>query len=531
MEYQPRLVVFTGDLGYNVRRNIVDLDARVQGLSWLVLVHAPSRSFFKLLASQRGNLRRHGWRWVPYQIRELFARLRLYQTSLSAPDAPGSEYDMERLQARGNVRIVRVDDIHDDVCHKLLSEFAPDLGLSLAAPILQRSLFKLPRLGTINLHKGKLPDYRGMPPVFWELWTDQTSVGCSVHWVGERLDEGAVLAESSVGREHFSTVRGLQLRLDEVGSLLVCEVVERVLTGPTEARVQIAGQGKTYRKPTLAQQSMLAARLAALEPPQPSRWKQRLKNAYSRLAITAHRILLWRLLAPRVTVLLYHRVCDDARDNLSVGIAQFERQMRLLNEHCDILPIEQVLELREIRRSPRPLVAVTFDDGYLDNYLNAAAVLRRFTVPAAFFVSTGIVNSDRRFPHDLRRGNPAIPMLSWAQLREMRAWGFTIGSHTVNHIDCVAEDETKVRNELAQSHADLVRELGPMLPIFAYPYGGRHQMSMERLELVQDAGYVGCLSAFGGSNIGAVNRWCVLRRGIHWEFSDTAFFYECLGYR
>ncbi|MFI5445932.1 polysaccharide deacetylase family protein [Polaromonas sp. UC242_47] len=530
MECQSRLVVFTGDLSYNVRRNIVDLDARVQGLSWLVFVHVPRKSLTKLLASQRSNLRKHGWRWIWYQVGELMARFIPRSTSLSAPDSPGNEYTFKRLQAHGNVRIVRVDDIHGDACLKLMRDFSPDLGLSLAAPILKSSLFQLPRLGTVNLHKGKLPDFRGMPPAFWELWTDQPSVGCSVHWVDERLDEGAVLAESNVGRERFSTLRGLQLRLDELGSSLVCEVVEKVLAGQTEARTQVAGQGKTYRKPTLAQQSILAARLALLAPPQPRRWMRVFKNAYARLALATHRVLLWRLLEPRVTVLLYHRVCDDARDNLSVGVAQFERQMRLLSERCDIFPIERVLELGEIRRSPRPLVAVTFDDGYLDNYLNAAPVLRRFSVPAAFFVSTGIVNSDRSFPHDQKRGNPAIPMLSWAQLREMRIWGFTIGSHTVNHINCVAEDEAKVRDELAQSQADLVRELGPMRPIFAYPYGGRHQMNAERLELVRDAGYVGCLSAFGGSNIGEVNRWRVLRRGIHWEFSDVGFLYQCLGY-
>lgn len=530
LEQKTRLVVFTGDLSYNVRRNIIDLDARVHRLSWLVLVHTPHKSLSRLLASQLVNLKKHGWRWIPYQVKDLFARIAPPQMNRPASDSPGSEYELERLLAYSNIRIVRIDDIHAASCFKLVSEFAPELGLSLAAPILKPSLFKLPRLGTINLHKGKLPDFRGMPPAFWELWTNQSSVGCSVHWVDERLDAGAVLRESRIACERFSTPRGLQVRLDELGSSMVCEVVEEILTGQTEAKTQIAGRGKTYRKPTLAQQSILTSRLAALEPRRTTRWRQLFKNAYSRLAFAAHRLLMWRIQTPRVTVLLYHRVCDDARDNLSVGVAQFERQIRLLRERCEIIPIERVLEMNAVPRSRRPIVAVTFDDGYLDNYLNAAPILRRFAVPAAFFVSTGIVNSARRFPHDKRRGNAAIPVLSWAQLREMRAWGFTIGSHTVNHIDCVAEDEATVRNEVAQSRSDLVRELGPMPAIFAYPYGGPHQMNPQRLELVRDEGYVGCLSAFGGSNIGAVNRWGVLRRGIHWEFSDAAFLYQCLGY-
>ena len=45
--------------------------------------------------------------------------------------------------------------------------------------------------------------------------------------------------------------------------------------------------------------------------------------------------------------------------------------------------------------------------GYLDNYVNAVPILMRYGIPAAFFVSTGIVGTDRRFPHDIRRGNTA----------------------------------------------------------------------------------------------------------------------------
>ena len=40
---------------------------------------------------------------------------------------------------------------------------------------------------------------------------------------------------------------------------------------------------------------------------------------------------------PRVTVLVYHRVSDGARDNLTVGIEQFDRQMTMLRKHCQVV--------------------------------------------------------------------------------------------------------------------------------------------------------------------------------------------------
>jgi peptidoglycan/xylan/chitin deacetylase (PgdA/CDA1 family) len=174
---------------------------------------------------------------------------------------------------------------------------------------------------------------------------------------------------------------------------------------------------------------------------------------------------------------------------------------------------------------------VTFDDGYLDNFEHAAPILRRHAIPAAFFVSTGIVASSNKFAHDIRRGNPAIPLMDWDHIRALRRWGFTVGSHTVHHIDCASEPEELVREELARSREHLERELDVRAPVFAYPYGGKQHMTPQRLQLVREAGYVGCLSAYGGANIGTVDRFNVRRRGVSCAFSDRVFQLECLGLR
>ena len=97
--------------------------------------------------------------------------------------------------------------------------------------------------------------------------------------------------------------------------------------------------------------------------------------------------------------------------------------------------------------------------------------------------------------------------------------------------DCAAAPQDVVWNELVASRDDLRRELGIEGPVFAYPYGGRENMTPERLDLVKRAGYRGCLSAYGGSNIGTIDPYNVVRRGIHWEFPDQAFLFACTGLR
>lgn len=527
MTREHRIVVFTGNPAYSVRKGIVEIDRAIPGLTWLVLIHRPKKSVQRLLKNQWHNLRRNGWRWIPYQATDIWNRLT--ERPATKPDAtfPGTELTLAALESRPNMQVVEVNDIHAQTTLERVHAFAPDLGLSLAAPILRRPLFAIPRHGSLNLHKGKVPDYRGMPPAFWELWNDEQSIGCTVHRVDDKLDTGDLVRTATVARARFSTLRGLQLCLDEVGVGLMCEAVKDTLLGTPADHPQAAG-GRTYRKPTLAQVTTLESRMTheAGTKNSPTRL---LKDAVFALGSRAWHLGLRHLTKPRITVLLYHRVSDDVRDNLTVGIEQFDRQMALLRKHCQPLSIQQVIACRSIPHSGLPLVAVTFDDGYLDNYQNAAPILMRHGIPAAFFVSTGLMNTKNRFPHDLRRGNPPIPLMTWDQLRAMRDSGFTIGSHSVNHIDCAAESEETVRDELARSRDDLRRELGLTDCLFAYPYGGKRHMTPQRLELVKQAGYSGCLAAYGGSNVGGIDPYNVLRRGIHWEFSDRAFQFECLG--
>lgn len=533
-----RIVVFTANLSYAARAGIAAIDQDVTGASWLVVVQARPLTVTRLLRNQISNLRANGWRWIPYQARDLLRHIAARKRISLDANTSGSYSAAEPLAGRGNVRIEYVDDLHGNNSLSMVAAFRPRLGLSLAAPILREPLYSLPSLGTLNLHKGRLPEYRGMPPAFWELWNDEREVGCTVHWVEKGLDTGDIVVSTSIERQSFSDLRGLQLRLETVGIRLMRDATVGVLEGKLRGSRQRPG-GKTFRKPTLRQIEMLDKRLLGMlerrlrsgsaGPVSRTRYvvKQRAYDA----ANVIWKSGLRRLAAPRIKVLLYHRVTDEVRDNLTVGIGQFDRQMAFLNRRCCVLSIEQVVSNSRIPRSALPLVCVTFDDGYMDNYEHAMPILLRNRIPAAFFVSTGIVGSATPFPHDVRRGKARPPVMSWSQVRELHENGFTIGSHSVTHIDCAAESERVVRDELEESKRELEDRLGIREVIFAYPYGGRANMTAERVQMVRQAGYKACLSAYGGTNVGIVDQFNVLRGGIHWEMSKAAFEFQCLGIR
>src|SRR5690606_11379545 len=78
--------------------------------------------------------------------------------------------------------------------------------------------------------------------------------------------------------------------------------------------------------------------------------------------------------------------------------AVFETQMRYLNRHYRVMPLADLAGLLGTGRPLRePVAAVTFDDGYRDNYTSAFPVLRRLGVPATIFLATGYIGGDRVF--------------------------------------------------------------------------------------------------------------------------------------
>jgi peptidoglycan/xylan/chitin deacetylase (PgdA/CDA1 family) len=106
----------------------------------------------------------------------------------------------------------------------------------------------------------------------------------------------------------------------------------------------------------------------------------------------------------RAIVLMYHRITDtsirpsegNGRTAFELGISKenFETQMRFIKEQMGPVSLTEIVRaLKNGRSLPENAVAITFDDGYRDNYENAFPILRRLGIPATFFVTTGYIET------------------------------------------------------------------------------------------------------------------------------------------
>jgi peptidoglycan/xylan/chitin deacetylase (PgdA/CDA1 family) len=275
-------------------------------------------------------------------------------------------------------------------------------------------------------------------------------------------------------------------------------------------------------------------------------WRKRARSIFDSAA-RATLLLSWfeRRMRSRPTILMYHRVLPDAecRDypfpSLVMPVDAFEQQVAWLSEHCDVVTAgdPSLRANRTSSRAARPKVAITFDDGYADNYEFAAQILERHGVRGTFFVVSDFVAANRLLWYDhvallvsessaeqllesaracgidspaaaeverdrigawvelLKRTGPAararwiahraasLPRVEGAAFRSMRPAdvadlarrGHEIGSHSVAHEILPLLDDESLSAELQRSRAAIAEWTGGEVPGFCYPNGSHDE--------------------------------------------------------
>lgn len=425
-----------------------------------------------------------------------------------------------------NVAYHRCECLGSPEAIRLVESLEPWLGLAVDAPVLKRSLFAVPRLGTINLQKSLLPRYRGLPPGFWELAEGARETGVSIHWVDEGLETGPLLLQVPLTIPPYSTPVGLAAELDLLGSRALVEALRRLEAGVADPAPRVQPPSRLYCRPDRRTVRMVRRRTRHRRP-RPDRLRRLAKLIAFRTLLSTviplrNLVQSWRGRS-HVTVLLFHRVSDAHHDSITVGVEQFRDILRLLKRRYEVLDLPEFLASRGNPRRRRA-VALTFDDGYENNEL-AALLLRREGLPCTFFISTRIVgDADAAFPHDLEKLGRRIPALSWEQARRMARWGFHISNHTAHHVNLARVSPDEAAADIALAIDDLRRELGadiPGLRWLAYPYGLASDITAEVRGRLPGMGISHCFSAFGGSNGADFDVLDIRRQNLDCTFGPT----------
>ena len=259
---------------------------------------------------------------------------------------------------------------------------------------------------------------------------------------------------------------------------------------------------------------------------------------------------------------------------------QFTEQMEYLASRFFVCPLTEAVARLQANDIPPNTVVVTFDDGYRDNYTHAFPILSAFSIPATIFLATAAIGSglvlwhDRVFAafrktrvstlagydkngrtyslntlterleaqHNILRFLRAVDnqereiwitrlmidlqveekkedlmlMLSWDEVRYMHQHGTTFGSHTMTHPILSTLSSEAMQQEIEESRAAILREIGVAPTAFAYPNGSCADFTPITKMLLRDAGYDCAVTTVFGVNEAGQDVF-ELRRGGPWE--------------
>ncbi|HFD12307.1 MAG TPA: polysaccharide deacetylase family protein [Crenotrichaceae bacterium] len=193
----------------------------------------------------------------------------------------------------------------------------------------------------------------------------------------------------------------------------------------------------------------------------------------------------------KVPVFYYHSIGNVGPETLAAE--RFRQHLCLLKDAgYTTLTASELIHLD--KHDCSQYVALTFDDGLLDNYEIAVPILEQFGFKATFFVIPGFdnltrwVNPKTRQWSDVSKQGFTIPFPSMQQhhRRELSDMGMEIGSHSMTHPKLNKIPVSRLQNEILESRHRLEDQLGKPVTSFCYPKG---RYNTEVLHHIKSAGY------------------------------------------
>lgn len=184
----------------------------------------------------------------------------------------------------------------------------------------------------------------------------------------------------------------------------------------------------------------------------------------------ANRYQLWRLPKPTTwpRLLMYHSIAPDVATGMNTSPETFESQIAWLTKQGYVFCT--VSEL--LTATHQKAIAITFDDGFANNYHHAFSVLQKYQAKATIYLAPDIADIDK---------------LTATQITQMQASGLIeFGAHSLHHVNLSQVDVAQAQTEITGSKARVEQLTGQPCHSFAYPFG---RFNDETIQLVKAAGF------------------------------------------
>jgi methionyl-tRNA formyltransferase len=175
---------------------------------------------------------------------------------ITAPDRPAGrgmklqESAVKKYAVRHNLKILQPEKLKNPEFLTALKSLQADLQIVVAFRMLPEVVWKMPPMGTVNLHASLLPQYRGAAPINWAIINGEKETGVTTFKLQHQIDTGNVLLQEKMEIGENETAGELHDRMKDVGAKLVVRTVQGLIDGTVQ---EIAQENIQYTLPAEAQ--------------------------------------------------------------------------------------------------------------------------------------------------------------------------------------------------------------------------------------------------------------------------------------
>ena len=156
---------------------------------------------------------------------------------VTAPDRPASrglklqQSAVKEYAIQNNLPVLQPEKLKDENFISQLKELTPDLAVVVAFRMLPEVVWRLPKLGTINLHASLLPQYRGAAPINWAVINGEKQTGVTTFFINQDIDKGNILLQEKVAILESDNAGTVHDNLMNTGSALLVKTVDYIAVG------------------------------------------------------------------------------------------------------------------------------------------------------------------------------------------------------------------------------------------------------------------------------------------------------------
>lgn len=173
---------------------------------------------------------------------------------VTAPDRPAGRGQKLKLSAvkeyalTKGIPVLQPTNLKSEAFLDELKSLEANLQIVVAFRMLPEVVWKMPELGTFNLHASLLPDYRGAAPINWAIINGETKTGVTTFFIDDKIDTGAIILKKEIDIETEESAGQLHDRLMHLGSEAVIETLNLISTDKVKLTKQTLEETKTAYK-------------------------------------------------------------------------------------------------------------------------------------------------------------------------------------------------------------------------------------------------------------------------------------------